>query len=152
MNQIPISKLMMPWHSFEYIMVGTTKEGKPECVLKLEYKATNSTTSLDFLKPKLKQLIFHQLVPSDRNNTENVELANDFFIPCIDLYTIWHKTKFKAPHRYNFQIIILVHVTWIFNLDHMSSDPKRTVVDGYGVGKHVGSHITSPLWSQHGKK
>ena len=77
MNQIPISKLMMPWHSF--VMVETTKEGKPKCVLKLEYKATNSTTSLDFLKPKLKQLIFHQFVPSDRNNTENVELANDFF-------------------------------------------------------------------------
>lgn len=77
MNQIPISKLMMPWHSF--VMMETTKEGKPKCVLKLEYKATNSTTSLDFLKPKLKQLIFHQFVPSDRNNTENVELANDFF-------------------------------------------------------------------------
>jgi hypothetical protein len=70
---------MMPWHCFEYVMAGTTEEGKPKFVLKLEYKATNSTTSLDVLKPKLKQLIFHHVVPSDKNNAKNVELANDYF-------------------------------------------------------------------------
>lgn len=119
------------------VTAGKTKKGELKRVIRLEYKLTSTRSFLAFAKPKIEQFIIHQFVASwqdkqYKNCLEN--LKENEVMSLIDFaenYSYKGQNEIQSQHWHNFQLSILVHITYTLNpeWDPLDSKSKRLRTD-----------------------
>ena len=117
------------------VEAGKTKAGNPKKVLRLEYKRTTAKVFLDFAKSKI-PLLRHQHTArwQDAQHRACIEgLQPGEIMSLIDYaenYSFKGQNEVQSQHWYNFQLMILVHITYTVNPDydvaHSKSNKRLT--------------------------
>ena len=127
----PHTSTMMTWRRFEMVSAGSrTKTGEPKQVIRLEYKVTRPREFLEYAAPKMKQFVWHQHVAhwQDVQFKESVQnLKEGEILSLIDFaenYSFRNQNEIQSEHWFNFQLTILVHITYQVNSDWNPLDPQ----------------------------
>ena len=126
----PTNESLLEWRRFEMVEAGKTKAGDPKNVLRLEYKRTTAKVFLDFAKSKIPPFLRHQHTArwQDVQYRACIEgLHSGEIMSLIDYaenYSFKEQNEVQSQHWYNFQLTILVHITYTVNPDYDVADPK----------------------------
>jgi hypothetical protein len=135
------SKKLIFWKSIRYEVVGFAEEGKEKKASKMEYNETPPCDLIQYLKPCLKELVLHNYVTcwQDVQCKEVLNIvSDDMVISCIDFsinYTTKVQNEIQNMHWHNFQVTILVHITYRHNpnYDHVDLNSQVLQVVHYYV-------------------
>jgi hypothetical protein len=131
---------LMSWRRFEMVTVGgKTKKGDVKKVIRLEYKLTSPRVFLAFAKPKISHFLMHQHVARWQDVQYKASVANlkeGEILSLIDFaenYSFKGQDEIQSQHWYNFQLTILVHITYSVNpsYNHLDSQLKGLKTDYY---------------------
>lgn len=115
----PSTKLVK-WKHFSLQTI-TTKKGLERKKLQLVYKETTSDQLLSYLKPKLQAFSRHSFVAKWEDEQFQMCLANfpaDTMVSVIDFaenYSFEVQNEVQSMHWHNYQVSILVHISWVRN-------------------------------------
>jgi hypothetical protein len=135
----PNNTSTMAWRRFEQVAAGKTKLGDPKTIIRLEYKETNPRAFLAFAKPKIEAFVMHQFVAKWQDSAfkDCLETLREgevmSLIDFAENYSFKGQDEVQSQHWYNFQLTILVHITYIRNLEYNLEDPtsKKFRTDYY---------------------
>lgn len=113
------------------------KKGEERKKLKLIYKSIKSNELIAYLKPKLQYLVRDNFITrwydqQFQNCFEN--FPNDTIVSVIDFatnYSFEIQNKVQSMHWHNYQITILVHITWRRNLNVILDDEDSKTMMRY---------------------
>jgi hypothetical protein len=114
---------VVQWQSIGYEVVGQYPNEQEKKVPRIKYNESNPTELVDYLKPKLQSFIKHNYVAHWQDNQFKelmYFIPNGTVISCIDFsenYSLKVQNEIQSMHWYNFQITILVHITYRINPD-----------------------------------
>ncbi len=100
----------------------------------MEYNETPPCDLIQYLKPCLKELVLHNYVTcwQDVQCKEVLNIvSDDMVISCIDFsinYTTKVHNEIQNMHWHNFQVTILVHITYHHNPNYDHIDPNSQVL------------------------
>ena len=125
------------WRCFEKVITGKTRDGKTKEVIRLENKLTSPRQFLQYAAPKLKEFVMHNFVASWQDKEYKWCLQNireGEMVSLIDFaenYSFKGQNEIQSEHWYNFQVTILVHITFIFNplYDPSVKHSKRHIME-----------------------
>ncbi|KAG0572174.1 hypothetical protein KC19_VG074600 [Ceratodon purpureus] len=130
----PESNKSMTWRRFEMIQAGESRSGDPRTVIRLEYKVTNPWSFLAYTKPKILQFVLHQFVAKwqDTQFKKSLDVLKDgevmSLIDFAENYSFKGQDEIQSQHWFNFQLTILVHITYRKNLSsRIISTTSRTI-------------------------
>jgi hypothetical protein len=135
----PENQRQMTWQRFEKVPAGKMKDGKHKFALRLEYKLTSLRVFLAYAKPRIAEFVLHQHVArwQDRAyRTSITKLKVGEVMSLIDFaenYSYKGQNEVQSQHWYNFQLSILVHITYTVNpfYDAREKDSKRLSITYY---------------------
>lgn len=110
--------------------MGKTKQGEPKKVLRLEYKRTTARAFLEYAIPKILPFILHQHNARWQDlqckaSLEKLEVGDVLsFIHFAENYSFKGQDEVQSEHWFNFQMSILVHITYTVNLTYDVSNPQ----------------------------
>jgi hypothetical protein len=116
------------WRRFEMVSAGKTKKGDLKKIIRLEYKLTTPRFFLAFAKPKIEQFVLHQHTAKWQDEQFRLSIAAlkegevMFLIDFAENYSFKGQNEIQSQHWYNFQITILVHITYHRNAEWDPSD------------------------------
>jgi len=127
----------MTWRRFEMIQAGQSKSGDPRTVIRLEYKVTNPRSFLAYAKPKITQFVLHQFVAKwqDTQFKKSLDVLKDgevmSLIDFAENYSFKGQDEIQSQHWFNFQLTILVHITYRKNPTFNPADQwsKKVITD-----------------------
>jgi hypothetical protein len=128
------SKKLIFWKSTRYEVVGFTKGGKEKKASKMEYNETPPHDLIQYLKLCLKEFVFHNYVAcwQDVRCKEVLNFVFDDMVnSCIDFsknYTTKVHNEIQNMHWHNFQMTILVDITYRPNPNYDPIDPNSQVL------------------------
>ena len=126
----PANEKELEWRKFEMVIAGKTKTGDPKKVIRLEYKRTSARVFLQFAASKIPQFIIHQHTARWQDVQYKACLANlqpgevMSLIDFAENYSFKGQDEIQSQHWYNFQLTILVHITYSVNPSFNVLDPK----------------------------
>jgi hypothetical protein len=110
-------------------VVGSIDEREEKKASKLEYKETPSCDLIQYMQPCLKEFVLHNYIARWQDSQFKEVLSNvfdDMVISCIDFsenYTMKIHNKIWNMHWHNFQVNILVHITYQSNPYYDPAEP-----------------------------
>ena len=129
----PSNSTTMSWRRFEKVLAGKTRAREPKSVLYLEYKTSHPRMFLAQAIPKIQQLVWHQHQAKWQDVAYKSSLAKGSSVShrLHENYSFKGHDEVQSQHWFNFQLTILVHITYTINPDYNISDPfsKRLKVD-----------------------
>jgi hypothetical protein len=133
----PGNQATMTWRRFEKVLAGKTRIGERKHVLRLEHKTSNPRMFLAWAAPKIRHFVYHQhqakWQEAAYKNSLNLLQPGEVLslIDFAENYSFKGQDEVQSQHWFNFQLTILVHITYTVNLDYNPLDPlnKRLKVD-----------------------
>jgi hypothetical protein len=126
----PLNASLVSWRRFENVSVGNTRVGEPKTVIRLMHKETSPSTLLEYMQPLLEKYLLHNFIARWQHQMYKNCLARqrpETLISVIDFaenYSFQEQNEIQTMHWYNFQITILVHITWSPNPQHEPQNLK----------------------------
>jgi hypothetical protein len=120
----------LAWRRFEMVSAGITKKGIPKKVVRLEYKQTTAKAFLEFALPKIPLFVQHQhnarwqdvMYKECLGGLQDGEIMS--LIDFAENYSFKGQNEIQSMHWYNFQLTILVHITYSVNPEYNRLDPQ----------------------------
>jgi hypothetical protein len=125
---------LLNWKCFQEVPIGMTKIGEPKIMIHLEHIQSRCLEYLDFMGPKLQQFVIHNFVVTWQDYQYRLCMKNqslDCLVSCVDFaenYSFMEHNEIQTQHWHNFQITILVHLTWRINPTFRVRDDENTRV------------------------
>ena len=124
----PGNQATMTWRRFEKVLAGKIRAGEPKHVLRLEHKTTNPRMFLAWVVPKICHFVYHQhqekwqeaAYKSSLNLLHPGEVLS--LIDFAENYSFKGQDEVQSQHWFNFQLTILVHITYTMNLHYNPLD------------------------------
>lgn len=117
-----------------YEVVGQNKDGKDRKASKVEHHDTHPSKLIQYLKPQLKAVVFHNFIFRWQDVQFKDFLINVlenkiiFYVDFLGNYTLMVQNEIQNMHWYNFQISILVHITHKTNPNCNPTNSKSTLL------------------------
>ncbi len=126
---------MVKWKQFSMEKI-ITKKGEEKKKLRLLYESIISSELMQYLKPKLQFFACHNFVASWQDKMFKSCLPNlldDTIVSMIDFaknYSFEIQNEVQSMHWHNYQVTILVHITWVRN-PNLHDESNKTLMKYY---------------------
>ena len=126
----PENTTLVAWRRFQKVPAGKTKKGEDKVVTRLERIMSSPREFLIYAAPKIQKFIMHNFVAQWQDRQFKISKENlkeDEIMSLIDFsenYSFKSQNEVQEQHWYNFQLSILVHITYRVNPNYNPSDSK----------------------------
>ena len=126
----PENEKLLEWKKFEMAPADTNRIGEPKTVIRLKHKLTSARIFIDHAASKIPPFLIHQHTArwQDTQYRQSIDKLKPrelmSLIDYVENYTFKGLNEIQSQHWFNFQLTILVHITYRVNPQYNILDSK----------------------------
>ena len=131
------SDAVVSWRRFEKVFVGRGDDGGDQHALRLEYKMTPPANLITGLKTCLERFLIHNFEAKWQDHQFKTCMDNlslDAIVSVLDFaenYSFKWQNEVQSQHWFNFQVTILVHISFRIHPEWDGLDPQTRLLTEY---------------------